>query len=94
MNWQTLILLTIAFLSIALLHSRTITNRRRILLLVWLVVGVLVIRWANYRSAWTEVGLAAAIAAVIFLIWWLLLGRNLPAPSDDSIRVWSEDDPF
>ena len=94
MNWQTLILLTIAFLSIALLHSRTIPNRRRIFLLVWLVVGVLVVRWANYRSAWTEVAIAAGAAFALFLTWWFLLGRGLPTPSDEGIRVWSEDDPF
>jgi hypothetical protein len=94
MNWQTLVLLIIAFVAIALLHARTIPKRRRVFMLVWLVVAVLIYRWANYRSAWLEVGIAAGVSLVLFFIWWFAYGRALPTPSDDDIRVWSEDDPF
>lgn len=94
MNWQTFGLLSIAFLGIGLLHARTIPKRRRVFLLVWLIVGVLIYRWANYRGAWAEVGLAAALALIVFGLWWLFYGRKLPTPSDEGIRVWSEDDPF
>ncbi|MFP3852967.1 MAG: hypothetical protein ACLFWD_01595 [Anaerolineales bacterium] len=94
MDWSTLGLLTAAFLGTAILHSRIIPQRRRIFLILWLLIGLLVVRWANYRSAWTEVGLAAASALMLFLFWWILVGSKLEHPSDENIRVWSEDDPF
>jgi hypothetical protein len=94
MNWQTVLLLAAAFLGISLLHARTIPKRRKIFLIVWLIVAILIYRWANYRGAWREVGIAAASAFLFFIIWWVVYGRRLPTPTDDGIRVWSEEDPF
>jgi hypothetical protein len=94
MNWQTILLLTLAILGAALLHARTIPKRRRLFLLLWLIVGVLIFRWANYRSAWGEVAVATTFSLILFSLWWFVLGHKLPTPSDDEIRVWSEDDPF
>lgn len=87
-------MLVVILSGIAILHARTLARRRRIFLLLWLVVGVLVYRWANYRHAWDALGLAVGLSTLVFAVWWLLLGRKLPTPADDNIRVWSKDDPF
>lgn len=87
-------MLTLIFSGIAILHMRTLARRRRVFLLLWLVVALLVYRWANYRHAWNEIWLAVGAAFLIVITWWAVLGRNLPTPADDNIRVWSKDDPF
>lgn len=93
MNWVTILVLTVCFAGAAMIQSRTIPGRRWLAFLIWLFVAVLVYRWAIFRGAWVEVLIAAAAAAAIFVIWWVLKGRELPTPKDE-IRVWSEEDPF
>ena len=68
-------------------------RRRWIVLLVPVPLVVLVVRWAIYRQAWLETGLALALAAFAFALWWIAIGRRLPPP-EDTIRVWTKDDPF
>jgi hypothetical protein len=93
-NWQTVAVLVLIFSGIAMLHARTLARRRRIFLILWLVVALLVYRWANFRQAWGTIGIAAGLSTLITGLWWLLIGRKLPKPVDDNIRVWSKDDPF
>jgi len=79
---------------LALMSVRSERHRRRwIILLVPIPLLVLLVRWAIYRQAWLETCLAFALAVVAFSFWWIAVGRRLPPP-EDSIRVWSKDDPF
>jgi hypothetical protein len=94
MNWQTVATLVVIFSGVAMLHIRTLARRRRTFLLLWLVVGVLVYRWSNYRDSWDATWVAAGLSVAVLLIWWIAIGRRLPPPKDDNIRVWSKDDPF
>lgn len=94
MDWQTVALLTVLLTGVGWAHARTLARRRRVLLLLWLLAAFLLGRWASYRGTWPEVGVAAAGAVGLLGLWWLLRGRYLPPPSDDNIRVWSEEDPF
>lgn len=94
MNWQTAGLLLLVFLGAGIVHLRTLARRRRVFLILWALVALLVYRWANFRGAWTEVGFAVAAAAILLAIWWVIYGRRLPTPTDENIRVWSEEDPF
>lgn len=82
-----------AAMAIAFLRS-VITRRRRSLWLLTLPAFFFACRWAGYRDRWTELGLAALLAAAAVGIWWFAYGRRLPPPSDDNIRVWTKDDPF
>lgn len=93
MDWLTVLVLAIALAGAGILSIRTVPGRRWVSLLAALVVAVLVYRWAEYRGAWQELSWGAAIGLLGFLLWWGLIGRTLPTPQD-SIRVWSEDDPF
>ena len=79
---------------LALVAVRSERHRRRwIVLLVPIPLVVLVVRWAIYRQAWLETGLASALAVIAFALWWIAVGRRLPPP-EDTIRVWTKDDPF
>ncbi|HEX9795662.1 MAG TPA: hypothetical protein VGA52_01605 [Anaerolineales bacterium] len=94
MNWQTVITLTVIFAVTAIIHARTLARRRRGFLLLWAIIALLVLRWASFRDAWTQVGVAAGAAFLLLLAWWVLLGRRLAPPDDNNIRVWTEEDPF
>jgi RsiW-degrading membrane proteinase PrsW (M82 family) len=94
-DWLTVTALAVllALMAVALLRS-VITRRRRALWLLLVPLALFTIRWALYRSRWTELGLSALLAGVALVVWWLAYGRRLPPPTDDNIRVWTKDDPF
>ena len=62
-----------------------------VLVLLWLPAAVAVGRWADAGGHWPEVAVALAIALPLTLAWWLAIGRRLPAPSSDSIKVIGRD---
>ncbi len=90
----TILALGALFFVLALVALRSERRRRRwIILLVPIPLIVLVARWAIYRHAWLETGLAAGLALIALALWWIVAGRRLPPP-EDTIRVWTKDDPF
>lgn len=93
MEWGTMAILVIVLALVMIALVRTVRRRRLAVLVLWLLLGVLLVRWAGYRGAWPELLLATGGALAITVGWWLIHGRTLPPP-DDSIRVWSKDDPF
>ncbi len=95
MRYQTIAILSVAHFLSLLAVLRTYA-RRRWVTIVALLFPVLYfsVRWANYRDAWTELGIGFGIALVGILIWWVSYGRKLAPPKESSIRVWSEEDPF
>lgn len=95
MNIQTVLILGIALCLSLLAVIRTYPRRRWVTALVLLAPVIFFsIRWAKFRSAWLELGVGAAIALLVLLLWWFTIGRKLPPPEESSIRVWTEDDPF
>lgn len=94
MDGPTILILSVVFFVLALVTLRSERRRRRwISLLVPVPLLYLVIRWAIFRQAWIETGLALALALAALCTWWLAVGRRLPPPQD-RIRVWTQDDPF
>jgi membrane protein implicated in regulation of membrane protease activity len=95
MNWQNVLLLAIGILLLGLVLIRSV---RRIRLWIFILVGiptiVVTLRWANFRSAWFDLGVSMILAIAVILIWWQVYGRRLPPPQESQIKVWTEDDPF
>ncbi|MEP7358686.1 MAG: hypothetical protein ABI847_15675 [Anaerolineales bacterium] len=92
MNWLTIFGLTA--LTLVLLAFLLRVERRAlwlVVVLLWLPAGYLIWRWAEAGGHWPEVGVALAIALPLTLGWWLAIGRRLPAPSSDSIKVIGRD---
>lgn len=90
----TILVLTGLFFVLALVTLRSERHRRRwIVLLVPVPLAYLIVRWAMYRKAWLETGVAFGLALGALAIWWLAIGHRLPPP-EDTIRVWTKDDPF
>lgn len=95
MDGAAILTLTVIFAGLTMAMVRLVRGRRRrVLYLIPVVVAVLAVRWASYRQAWAELGLAVVAAATICIAWWLGYARRLPPPTDDNIRVWTKDDPF
>lgn len=95
MSWQISILLGVLMIVACIAVLRTPRRVRRwIILILPLPLVVLIYRWAAYRHAWIELIAALGIGIAGLGLWWAFLGRRLPAPSDESIRVWTKDDPF
>ena len=92
MNWPNALALAAGMLLVLFALLRA--ERKRL----WVVVLVLAAPtagligwWANLRQQWPEVLLALALAGVIAGGWWLLIGRKLPAPTSDNIKVWGQE---
>ena len=95
MNFQTIVILSGALFLCLLVVFRTYTRRRWVPILALLAPTLFFsFRWARFRVAWLELGLAIGLALLGFLLWWILYGRRLPPPEQSSIRVWTKEDPF
>jgi hypothetical protein len=92
MNGLTIFGLTALALLLLLLLLRV--ERRAlwlVLVLLWLPAGVAVARWASTGGHWPEVAVALTIALPLTLAWWLAIGRRLPTPTSDNIKVIGRD---
>jgi len=92
-DWQTTLLLAVAFLGIGLVWLRIERRMRRFVFFILVVpVAFLVCRWAAFRSAWPEALISLGIAAASLAIWWVTFGRKLPTPQGSTIRIITEED--
>ena len=95
MNWQNVLLLAGGMTLLCLVLIRSVRKVRMwISILVGLPTVVLILRWANYRSAWADLAVAILAASILLFSWWQLYGRRLPPPKESQIKVWTEEDPF
>lgn len=95
MDLLSSLVIGLAFLFAFAAILRTVPKRRFLTLFLLLVpLAIFSYRWSIFRDARLEwlVGLATAI--LLLAVWWIFIGRKLPAPDDSNIRVWSEEDPF
>ena len=67
---------------------------RRVLWLALLLVAaslLVLARWASLGGHWGEALLALAIALPLTVAWWLIIGRRLPRPDSDNIKVFGQE---
>ena len=84
----------LALLALTLLFLLLRVERR----VLWLVLLFLVLpavyfvwRWATAGGHMAEAAVGLAIAVALTAAWWLVLGRRLPRPTSDSIKVWGQE---
>lgn len=92
MNWPNVVVLTAG--ALVLLFTLLRVERKRLWVAVLFLVAPtawLGAAWANHYKRWPELGAALVVAGVIAGGWWLVRGRNLPAPTSDNIKVWGQE---
>ena len=68
-------------------------RRRRLLVTIGLsVIGVLIIRYVDYRNLHTEAQLAFVVALALNFLFWALIGRYNPPKNSDDMKVLGLDD--
>ncbi len=93
MDWNYVLLISIAVTLLLLLVQRTVPKRRRLALVI--VAGcLLVIRHNAFLKGdlHEETLLASGIACLLSALFWLLIGRYNPVAAEDEIRVIGMDD--
>ncbi len=93
MDWNYVLLITIAATLLGLMVQRTEPARRR-LAFILAAICLLVIRHNAFLKSHLheETLLAFVFALLLSLLFWLLIGRYNPVRSDDSVRVIGMDD--
>jgi len=92
MSWSNLLGLTLVALLMFFALLRV--ERKWLWAVVVFLIGpslFLIWQWLKWRGAWPETLAAFGIAGVIAGGWWLRVGRKLPAPTSDSIKVWGQE---
>ena len=57
-----------------------------------LLPGVVLIGgWALLFGKWPETVAGLGLAGAAIGVWWLAIGRRLPRPSSDGIKVWGQE---
>ena len=93
MNWGAFLLLAVLLAVLMLAVQRTEVKRRRLTWLLVIVFSFLTWYWSSVRGLTGEFVLAIVAAAVINLLFWLVIGRYNPVPdSDETIKVYGLDD--
>lgn len=92
MDAAILALLVLTLATIMFVIQRTETKRRRIVLFVMLLVGVVLVWLVNIRDVWGEAVVGFVIAAVLNFLFYILIGRYNPVGSSDDIHVLGMDD--
>ncbi len=80
--------------ALALMFMVLRVERRAVFLVLLLLVAPAVFvvgRWAILGGHLAETWLALGIAVALILAWWLVIGRRLPRPTSDVIKVWGQD---
>ncbi len=92
MHVGSFILLLFLFITMLMMIQRTEARRRLLVTVGMLLLGVLVVRYVNYRSLHGEAQLAFVVALILTTLFWLLIGRYNPVRSSNDIKVLGMDD--
>lgn len=89
MDWGYIAAVALLFSIMLIATQRMIEKRRKIMRIFVIALAVLLmIRYTLHL----ENLIAYGIALVVSFLFWLLIGRYNPAPTDDTIKVYGLDD--
>lgn len=92
MDGAILGLLSVCFTFLFFVFQRVESKKRRIVFLLYLVLGELIRRYVVYRGIESEATAAFILAIVLNFLFWALIGRYNPVGSSDNIKVYGLDD--
>ncbi|MBE2268656.1 MAG: hypothetical protein IAE80_10540 [Anaerolinea sp.] len=85
-------LLTVAMGIMLLIVQRSERRRRLLVAVIMLGIGELIRRYVWYRGYHAEGWIALALAVILNLLYFVLIGRYNPVGSSDRIHVYGLDD--
>lgn len=85
-------LLLFAITFMLLFVQRTERKRRLLVALGMGVVGILIVRFVDFRGYHVEAQLAFVVALLLNFLFWVLIGRYNPPKSSDDMKVLGLDD--
>lgn len=89
MDWGYIAAVALFFSILLIVTQRTIEKRRKIMRIFVIALAVLLmIRYTLHL----ENLIAYGIALIVSFLFWALIGRYNPAPTDDAIKVYGLDD--
>ena len=92
MNVSSFLLLLVGFTVLLFAVQRAESKRRLFVAAGMVILGILLQRYANYRSLHTEALVAFILSIVLNFLFWVLVGRYNPPGSSDDIQVIGMDD--
>jgi len=93
LNWNLTILLAVAGLLI--LYGVFLVERKgRWIAVIFLAAPVcfMMYRLAQIRDHMVELLTALGMSGLVFLLWYIAYGRQMPKPTSENIKVWTPDD--
>lgn len=93
LNWNLVVLFSAANLLVLYGFFR-VERKGRWIAVVFLAAPscLLMYRLAQIRDHMAEFFTSLGLAGVVFVLWYIVYGRNLPTPTSDNIKVWTPDD--
>lgn len=92
MNSQYLLAFMTLLGFLVFLIQRSEPGKRRIVIVVAIIPGELIRRWANYRDMRDELITGLLLALLLNFLFWVFIGRYNPVTSSDKIKVLRLDD--
>jgi phosphatidylserine synthase len=92
MQVDTFFLLFFAIGFMMLFIQRTERKRRLLVTAGMLVIGVLIVRYVNFRGLHSEAQLAFVLALIVNFLFWAIIGRYNPPKNSDDMKVLGLDD--
>lgn len=92
MQVDTFFLLFFAIGFMMLFIQRTEHKRRLLVAAGMLIIGVLIVRYVNFRELHTEAQIAFVLALIVNFLFWAIIGRYNPPKNSDDMKVLGLDD--
>lgn len=93
MDWGYLIIITLVFTLLLIVVQRTESGRRKLSLMLFVIIVLILRHNAFVRGDVHEETLIAVIVSLVLsFLFWLFIGRYNPVGSSDSIQVIGMDD--
>ena len=92
MDTQYLFFVALLITILLIAMQRTEAGRRKFVLLLLVIVGLLLRHNAFLKNLHVETALGIAAGAIVSGLFWLFVGRYNPVGSSDDIKVMGLDD--
>ncbi len=92
MNTEYFVIFLVILTGLVLLVQRSEPSKRRLVLFLLIIPAILLRNFAQFRDVETEALTAFWLALLLNFVYWLVIGRHIPAGGSEEIKVLGLDD--